>query len=78
MNESKTLQNKLLLTRKSRKWIVGIEKYEKFNEIREFRITFSFPSLNKSYSVICEVNAPNMNCYFEHVTVMILKLTVLV
>lgn len=31
------------------------EKYKKFSEAREFRVTFSFLSLNKSYSVICEV-----------------------
>lgn len=57
---------------------MGIEKYKKFNEVREFRITFSFLSLNKLHSVICEVNVSNMDCYFEHVTVIILKLTVLV
>lgn len=32
-----------------------IEKYKKFSEAREFRVTFSFLSLNKSFSVICEV-----------------------
>lgn len=55
----KTKQKKK--TQKNRNRVVGIEKYKKFSEAREFRITFPFLSLNQSYAVICEVNAPNMD-----------------
>lgn len=53
LNKNKILQNEL--TNRKTNWVMEIEKYKKFSEAREFRVTFSFLSLNKSFSVICEV-----------------------